>query len=200
MLAPLELRCHQSGLAIFAEGRPVVREVLAFEALAADLLGVQSVDDRVVDLLEKLAVDALVDRPRDAIGIDQQHGDTRVGGHRQLAEGGVCLRTSLASASAHDAGGILRQQEAVTDRLFGRAPDPRHVAVVRAVALLERQPRIAGCASRSALVLANGNQPPWKPQPCPSKNPARTCSSRDTCRAAPGAAPTGRRPFRCRPR
>ena len=64
----------------FAEGRPVVREVLAFEALAADLLGVQAVDDRVVDLLEKVAVDALVDRPRDAIGIDQQHGDTRVGG------------------------------------------------------------------------------------------------------------------------
>ena len=80
MLAPLELRCHQSGLAIFAEGRPVVREVLAFKALAADLLGVQAVDDRVVDVLEKLAVDALVDRPRDAIGIDQQHGDTRVGG------------------------------------------------------------------------------------------------------------------------
>ena len=80
MLAPLELRCHQSGLAIFAEGRPVVREVLAFEALAADLLGVEAVDDRVVDLLEKVSVDALVDRPRDAIGIDQQHGDTRVGG------------------------------------------------------------------------------------------------------------------------
>ena len=80
MLAPLELRCHQSGLAIFAEGRPVVREVLAFEALAPDLLGVEAVDDRVVDLLEKVTVDALVDRPRDAIGIDQQHGDTRVGG------------------------------------------------------------------------------------------------------------------------
>ena len=63
-----------------AEGRPVVREVLAFEALAADLLGVQAVDDRVVDLLEKVAVDALVDRPRDAVGIDQQHGDARVGG------------------------------------------------------------------------------------------------------------------------
>ena len=34
----------------------------------------------MVYLLEKLAVDALVDGPRDAIGIDQEHGDPRVGG------------------------------------------------------------------------------------------------------------------------
>ena len=85
MLAPLELRGHQGGLAPLAEGRPVVREVLAFEALAPDLLRVQAVDDRVVDLLEKVTVDALVDRPRDAIGIDQQHGDTRVGGGGAVA-------------------------------------------------------------------------------------------------------------------
>src|SRR6185503_10165533 len=52
---------------------------LSLEALATNLLGIEAVDDRVVDLLEKVAVEALVDRPRDAIGVDQQHGDPRVG-------------------------------------------------------------------------------------------------------------------------
>ena len=81
---------------------------------------------------------------------------------------------------------------AVLDRLLRRFPDHRDIAVVRAVALLERRPRIA-VATRSALVFANGMQPPWNPQPCPRKRRRGTCSIRDRCRAAPAAAPTARR-------
>src|SRR5262249_15615585 len=79
LFSALERRRDQRRLAARAEGRPVVREVLPFEALAAHLLGVEAVDDRVVDLLEKLAVEPLVDRPRDAIGVDQQDGNSGVG-------------------------------------------------------------------------------------------------------------------------
>ncbi|MFN8095842.1 MAG: hypothetical protein U0599_27085 [Vicinamibacteria bacterium] len=80
VLSPLEHRGDERRLAALAEGRPVVGEVLPFEALPADLLGVEPVDDRVVDLLEELAVEAFVDLSRDAIGVDQQHGHSGFGG------------------------------------------------------------------------------------------------------------------------
>ena len=63
---------------------PVVGEVFAFEALAADLFGVEAVDDGVVDVFEELAVDAFVDGAFDAVGIDEEDGYAGISGHGGL--------------------------------------------------------------------------------------------------------------------
>jgi hypothetical protein len=63
-----------------AKRRPVGGEVGALESLPADLFGEQSVDDGVIDVLEKMAVDVLVDRPHRPIGVDDEDGDPRFRG------------------------------------------------------------------------------------------------------------------------
>jgi hypothetical protein len=73
---------HHLGTALFPQRLPVDREVVALKALPADLFGIQAVDHRVVDMFEEVSVDVLVDRPQHSVGIDQQHGDPRLGRRR----------------------------------------------------------------------------------------------------------------------
>ena len=77
LLPVLELHLRHFDPAAVGERRPVCREVLAFEPGALDLLGEESVFDRVVDVLQEVAVDPPVDRCDDPVGIDEQDGDAR---------------------------------------------------------------------------------------------------------------------------
>ena len=54
------------------ERLPVGLEVLALEPASTNLLGKEAIDNRVIDVFQEVTVDPLVDRTRDAVGIDQQ--------------------------------------------------------------------------------------------------------------------------------
>src|SRR5262249_58225541 len=73
--AVLEAEFCEFDLAALRERLPIGFKVIAFESGAADLLGEEAVFDRVIDVLEKLAVDARVDRDRDPVCIDKENRD-----------------------------------------------------------------------------------------------------------------------------
>ena len=90
LLALFEFDRDQLDGAALGKRFPVVLEIPAFEALPADLLGVESVHRGMVDFLEELPVEALVNFPFDPIRVDEQHrhaGFGRVAGGRSSGQG-----------------------------------------------------------------------------------------------------------------
>ena len=74
--AVFKLHVRDACAAGCSERLPISFKVRAFEAAALDLLGEQAVNDRMIDVFEKLAVDRFVNFSRHAVGINQQDGDT----------------------------------------------------------------------------------------------------------------------------
>ena len=88
----LERRLFDAHGTCWSKCRPVGREVAALETGAADLLGEKTVLDRMVDVLEKLAVDVAIDRAQAAVRVDLQNGNP--GRLRRRHEGRACREQS----------------------------------------------------------------------------------------------------------
>ena len=76
-VATLERRLDDAHRVRRSKWCPVRLEVAALEAGAADLLGEETVLDRVVDVFEELAVDLRIDRAQTAVGVDLEDGNAR---------------------------------------------------------------------------------------------------------------------------
>ena len=74
MLEPGVDDTHRAGR---AKWRPVGLEVAPLEPGAADLFCEETIHDRVVDVLEELAVDLPVDRAQTAVGVDLKDRNAR---------------------------------------------------------------------------------------------------------------------------
>ena len=77
LLSVVEFDVRDLNPAAVRERLPIGLEVFALEPAAANLFCEQTVDHRMVDVLEEMAVDALVDRSRDTVRIGEQDGDSR---------------------------------------------------------------------------------------------------------------------------
>jgi len=71
---------------VVGKGSPIGFEIVTFESCAANLFGEEAVFDRMVYVLEEVAVDSRVDARFDPVGIDEQDGDPR------LSLGRSCIR------------------------------------------------------------------------------------------------------------
>ena len=75
LLTILEVDPGNLDMALLGDGFPICLEVRPFEAGPADLFGEEAVFDRMVDVLQELAIDTFVDWNRGAVRINHEDGN-----------------------------------------------------------------------------------------------------------------------------
>lgn len=93
LLAVLEIDLGDFDMAMLRAGFPICLEVRTFGARAMDLFGKETVFDRVIDVLQELAVDAFVDGYGRAIRINHKNGNA----------GFVCCNAGIRGMEESDA-------------------------------------------------------------------------------------------------